>query len=57
MKILIGNGKTVKVYDISEPIYEVSGEYLPLHGHQIMTDEKAKKVITQLKQHGKGRRV
>lgn len=57
MKLLIGDGQKVTVRDVSEPLYEIEGEYLGFHGFQIMEDDDARKEIVALKTIGKGRNL
>jgi hypothetical protein len=56
-KLIIGNGQKVEVYDLGNKIYEVNGEYLPCHGHLLMTDEEARNLLKKLNKFGKGKKV
>lgn len=60
MKLLIGNGKSIFVYEVSEAIYmvEASGNaMLPLHQAIILDDDKAREVLNESLKHGKGRKL
>ena len=52
MKLIICNGQTLEVRDVSEPVYKLQGEYIPVHGYQIMEDDAARKLCASLKKQG-----
>lgn len=55
MKLLIGNGKRIEVYEMGDkPIYIIQGDYIPLHGTRILPDKDAKLVLKEMNKYGKG---
>lgn len=52
MKLIKCDGRTLEVRDVSEPLYKLKGEYIPIHGYQIMEDDAARKLCASLKKQG-----
>jgi len=52
MKLVKCDGRTLEVRDVSEPVYKLQGEYIPVHGYQIMEDDEARKLCKSLKKQG-----
>ena len=58
MKLLVGNGATVEVRDVSDVIYRIDAEVdcmLPFHGYKILTDDEARVELEHIKLFGQGR--
>ena len=52
MKLIKCDGRTLEVRDVSEPLYKLQGEYIPIHGYHIMEDEDARRICASLKKSG-----